>query len=295
MVVETRQQRRARERRESAQRQVAGGSQGGGDAKPPESLIRGWLTALGLPAALYGAGLCVLAFHFWLGFWIACLGAAWLLGDWLYVSRKESWRVRALISLVPLALGGLVLWLAFRPADLEISAVALDGNYAKDTMIAGIKWDSKYSDLRVTLQNSQNDPYANIDVTIRTDLSIAKAGSMNSLSQCQFNLDMPGIGLSGATLSIIDKQGRAVDSTPLFTPESEHVTATQYKIFCDKILPGEHLEFVIAVSPGLNLVGRKKPSWASVEVNYDAYGRTHNKTMQYCFEPACSSLPPQGS
>ncbi|MGO9773552.1 MAG: hypothetical protein ACLPSW_29220 [Roseiarcus sp.] len=296
MDSESRQQRRARERREKTQREneqlarLANNETG----KASEPLIRSWPITLGVPLGTYGAGLAVLSFHFWLGVWIAYLAALWLLIDWLFVSQKEKWPIRAVLALIPLAGAALVSWLAFRPAELEVSAFATDDVYNDGTVIAGIKWKNFYSNLRIVFDNKQNDQYTNLEAVIRTTLSIAKVGSLNAFSQCQSAIDTPGVEIAGATLTLLGTNGKPEESIPLFTPDSPNVFATQFKFVCDRILPNNHLEAVVAVSPGPAVTQRKKPSWVSIAVKYDAYGRTHSETKQYCFEPPCSIIPPQG-
>jgi hypothetical protein len=260
-------------------------------SKSKEPFYREWLVALGLPGVIYGTGLAVLAFHFWLGVVIGYLASAWFLLDWLVVSRRERTKTRVSVAAIPIGAALLVSWIAFRPAPIDIRAISLDGNYSDDTVIAGIKWKSKYSDARVILGNETSDQYTNIVLTLRTKLIIVTVGSLSPLSQCQSAPDLPGVSLNGASIVVHGKDGDT--SIPMFTPENGPIAATQYKVFCDKILSNERIELVVATESDL-LSGKKaersKPSWMSVDVEYDAYGRTHSKPAELCFAARCDDI-----
>ena len=257
-----------------------------------DSVFRLWSVALGLPAATYGTGLAVLTFHFWLGVVIAYAASIWFLVDWLVVSQKESTYSRLYVMSIPIASALLVTWIAFRPAPMDINALALKVNYRDDTTIAGIKWKDKYSDMRVTLRDDADDPYINIVIILRTDLLIANVGLLSQLSQCQWAPHFPGVVLSGASVTIsgIDKKGDI--SIPIFTPEDGPIAATQYKISCDKILPHDNMELIVALEPPpmSGTIERKSPSWVSITVEYDAYGRSHEKGVHECFTNVCNGI-----
>jgi hypothetical protein len=255
----------------------------------PDATWRGWSIALGIPAAVIGAGFAVLGFHFILGIFIGCVGSILLLLTSLYFSRKQSGAYRFVVSLVSFAFLGLFAWLWFRPASIEVTAISMSDGYESGTIIAGIKWDEVYSEARLIIENKSDSVYTEINAYVRTDLLITKIGSMNPNSHCQSAPLMP-FQITGATLGIVGKDKETPErALPLFTPESEGVRASQFKLHCDKLLPGEIIEAVVAL---VSSKERVPPKWISAEVEYDAFGRTRSALpLKRCFAEKCDPIP----
>jgi hypothetical protein len=253
-----------------------------------EPIFRQWMVALGVPSLLFGTGLVMMATSFQLGVVIAYVAAVWFLIDWGLVSYKEHPLKRVIVAFIPMACISLITWVAFRPTPLTIDIFPVDANYEDGSVIAGIKWKPIYSDVRILLGNSSSTSYTNVIVTLRTDEMIAGVGSANQLSQCQSAPDTPNFRFGGGVLKFPTKDSNAVSIPLMFD------MATQYKVFCDKLLPGSNLELVIAVAP--NIVSGQKwekhdPAWISMKVEYDAFGRSNGPIpFSKCFLDKCYNV-----
>ena len=118
-----------------------------------------------------GVGLCILA---WLFFIV----------DWFRVSRGMPNITKFFGTLVPNILLILVIWIAIRPAPLEISFDAPNMDYSEGSDLHGIKWISQYSELRITLANRTDNEYDNVDVFISTNISIAQIVTVGDHINC---------------------------------------------------------------------------------------------------------------
>lgn len=162
--------------------------------------------------------------------------------------------------------------------------------------VAGITWSDDYSDSRLVIENKSDSTYTEINAIIRTDLLIAKAGSMNPNSHCQAAAALP-FQLTGGYVAALGSDKRTVEhAVPMFTPEqAEHVRASQFRLRCDRILPGEVLEVVVATVPSLAagaFSGRIPPAWISAEVEYDAFWRTRSALpLRQCLTEKCGVIP----
>jgi hypothetical protein len=253
-------------------------------AKKAEPTFRAWAIPLAVPGVIFTAGLAVIPFHFLIGILITALGAISFLIDWLWFARKEHWRRQVFVALLPCAALMLPVWLWFRPAPLGVFVFRMDENYTDGQMVGGIKWRSDYGEVRVFLQNESGSQYTNIGAVILTDVLIAQIGFLNEFSQCKASY-YSKVPIGGA--GIKPESGTTI---PLF--ESGPVTATEYRIYCDKLLPGDKLESVIALVKGpLQNRYKARPSWISIDIEYDAFGRTRTIPIRQCLNSACKSIP----
>jgi hypothetical protein len=259
-----------------------------------EPLYRQWTVALGVPSVVFGTGIALMTVQFWFGVVIAYCGAGWFLIDWGLISYGKHPLARVAGAGVPIAMAAAISWIAFRPAPLSIEIYRVDANYEDGSVVAGIKWKSRYSDLRISLSNPSAGQYTNIVMTLRTDQMIAGVGSTNPISQCQSSAEFPGVRIGGATLNFPTKDG--IKSIPMFVPESGPVAATQYKITCDRIIAGESLELVVAVQPNI-VPGQRwektSPAWVSLIVEYDALIRPNRpQQIRKCLSDNCTNIQP---
>jgi hypothetical protein len=277
--------RRAEAKRVRQEKAAKAESLKGGPAKEPAASVRAWVVALGIPGVFFSAGLAVIPFHFWLGICAAYIGAAIFLIDWWIVSLNEHLSRRLLVSAIPVAAFLLISWLAFRPAPLDIIALLLDGNYSTGEMVAGIKWEPSYSEIRLVIRNGSSSQYTNLNVAIRTDIPMAKIGSLNEFSQCKSAAELPGVIIAAPTLTRHGEKGEPDVSIPL-----TNLAGNQFRLYCDKIIASNTLEAVIAIgAPDANR--KLKPSWISAEAEYEAYFRPNKKTITQCLTPPCRNIP----
>lgn len=282
MAEETRQQRRARERRNDG---AVRGSTAAAPLPLERKTIRAWHIALGIPAAFVVIGMSLAlagGAYFWPGIYFATAGIVWLLIDWCIFSKSLVFRTRLTGAIGTLIIAGLPCWMAFRPAPLSIFSIADNANYAAGQDIFGIKWNDSYSELRTIISNASSEQYRDVEILVRADLLIREIGS-NKGGACSFEPYLPGMFIGGPSLSSTDAQGRQIK---IPTPPN---TGNIFKILCDKIPPLGTIEIVAAVIPTIATPRvRTKPSWAFVQVSYLAFGRPETKTYTQCFIGRCS-------
>src|SRR3984893_12939576 len=192
-MCETRQQRRARERR-GEQRQL----------REPKG-IRDF--AVGIPLALVaiGIGLAMVGVsYFWPGLWVASCGLALLLIDWIVYSSEMTHTRRGLGAIAILTGSLSVSWLAIRPAPLDISARLMDGDYPEGIEISGIKWNNSFSDVRIDIVNDSQEPYYNFHAFFRTSILITQIGTQSKFSSC---IVAPVSSITVQNVQIMDRNG----------------------------------------------------------------------------------------
>jgi hypothetical protein len=134
-----------------------------------------------------------------------------------------------------------------------------NGDYSPGVTIAGMAWDSHFTDLRVVLTNPTDDDYENLDIDVQPDQWTYKAAL----------LDSPGCDLSplgGNMVSVATTKGGAtsVTTTPVGPGFDAHdnaggvfaVMATEfgYRIRCAKLsqhLTAKIVFAVVRISPEL--------------------------------------------
>jgi hypothetical protein len=275
----TRQQRRARERR--------------GEQRPlrvPKG-FRAYYFAVGTPLALVAIGMTLAMVgvsYFWLGIGAASCGLAWLLVDWIVYSSEMPLPRRVLGAIPILAVSFFVVWVSIRPAPLDISACVMDGDYPVGIEIAGIKWNNSFADVRVDIVDGSKEPYYNLHAFFRTNILIAKIGTKSKFSPC---IVAPVLPITVQSLQI--KDWNRNNTIPNPDESASILMAPVFQIYCEKIVPTDQVEIVMAVSAfdGRRSI-RVKPSWVSGAITYD--GLSHSRTMilSKCFDTSCKDIPP---
>jgi len=249
--------------------------------------IRAWHIAVGLPPAfLVGLGLTLIAMGpaaSLAGAWIAFTGVVWLLLDWWFFSKELPLAVRIVGAATTVAVGIVLSWVVFRPAPLTISSFLISENYADGTEIAGIKWSSKYSGFRTVLRNESDFQYTNVEFVIRTDVLIAAMGFNTKFSQCNAKSTGP-IEISGGSLGFRDKNGNAI-TIPLSFP-----MAHMYKVFCDKLLPHDPVEIVVATRRDLVRGGFDAASAIAIRGSFEAFLRNRSFDEHACLIQGCTPV-----
>lgn len=101
-------------------------------------------------------------------------------------------------TLIPNILLVLAIWLAFRPSPLEISFKSPNLDYSEGSDLHGIKWISPYSESTITLANQTDNEYDNVDIFVRTNISIAQIATVgdhiNCVSAPDLRFDMVAFG-----------------------------------------------------------------------------------------------------
>ena len=236
------------ERRRAEERAAAAARRGAQAIKKeppkPASGGRAWLIRLAIPSLAYAAGLAVLGIQFGLGILIAALSAGWFFLDWWFVdSRGLGWPVRLFVSTFPAALLGLVGWLWFRPAPINLSFEVTPGPYATGTTVAGIKFTDKESDLRVYLSNDTDADYENLDVKISTNTAIVAGATEYDLGKCTFEVASV---LANASVRLTLPNGKSfMAPVPL---KGGYVAGPWIQVRCDKLARRSKIEVIVATA-----------------------------------------------
>jgi hypothetical protein len=85
-----------------------------------------------------------------------------------------------------------MIWAIWVPNSIALDLDSTSGNYSIDTDIYGIKWQLNYTELTVILDNRSDNDLTNIDIKLRTDLtivSVAVAPGINSCTSGQIQTD----------------------------------------------------------------------------------------------------------
>jgi hypothetical protein len=267
MAEETKQQRRARERREGA---VLGATRPTRHVGEKRS-VRVWYIAVGIPTGFVFLGSTLLAMgpaYFTLGACIAYIGIAWLLFDWWFFSRELTLELRLAGTLGTLVIGGIISWVVFRPAPISISFLRITESYADGVDISGIKWSSKYSGFRAVLRNDSNYSYSDIEFLIRTDVMIAAIGFNTKFNNCAAKSTLGAIEISGASIAPNGK-----NAIPLDLP-----MADMFKIVCNKLLPHDPVEIILATRR--NIVGGGFDAASAVAIRGSFVGFLQSKSLE---------------
>jgi hypothetical protein len=259
-------------------------------------IVGSWHRTRGLvPYFLVGAGVAMTVAgvtFFWPGVAVAYVGLGWLLVQ-LWVERidleSSEWIRHVAIFVVGF---GFVSWLAFRPAPMMITAEPLENNYLPDAEIAGIKWNPAYYELRIHLINASKELYSNLNILLRTDLFIHNIGFMTYSNECfagvealvkDMTFTITGVNRPDLTIPLQDKDSYG----------------SIFHIHCGKVFANEGLEFVAAIVSQTMKAGqhsgglfdpRTKPSWLTMKIQYDGFGRTNYRDFLECFVGDCANI-----
>jgi hypothetical protein len=230
--------------------------------------------------------------YFWGAIAALSVGAAWLLADWIVYSRDKGEVPRVLCTIAILLFGGWIDWVAFRPAPLDITTELRVENYMEGQKIHGIEWHSGYSEVRIHIANGTQENYNNLDAYFRTNKSIANAGIKQDFSSCTWAPE----SVPDVSLHTKDKNGNDIGTVVPDDSASSHAVPV-IRVHCDKLVPGDQIDIVLAVVfPGDVAGGEKhgRPSWVTGTVKYEGLGQYRETPPIYkCFDAECKDgLPP---
>jgi hypothetical protein len=127
----------------------------------------------------------------------------------------------------------------FLRLPLDIGSRNPDADYPDNTAIAGINWNRKFADLRVTISNDTEYDYTNLNLLLKPKEPVVYVAQVTTL---------PGV-------SILRESD--VKSTDLFlvnpsTQERQRIpnewfaSTGGFRVECDRLPPHEHIEIVLA-------------------------------------------------
>ncbi len=161
-------------------------------------------------------------------------------------------------------------------------------------MIHGIEWQDYYLEGRITLMNRTNQQYSNLDMLVKSNLSIAQIGFISQFSKCT-------AGAWPVNPEMLLEGTDAVGKKMTLVPRPSPVLAPMYRIQCDKISGFDQIGIMIAIininptvngKPPATLFGpRPRPNWMIPSIAFDALGQRYYGVFTKCFIGACPQMP----
>jgi hypothetical protein len=140
-----------------------------------------------------------------------------------------------------------------RPAPLTLfAATPQAAAYLPDTNVAGIKWKSSYSDLRLNISNPTSRDYLQLDATVRTDLIIMEVAQITGIANCKVipypnDPDAPHKFMLVDGSILISSPRRPRLEIPLLLGPGPFPSES-YRLLCNRLPPQSSLQFVFAVA-----------------------------------------------
>lgn len=167
---------------------------------------------------------------------------------------------------------------------IQVMARINPWDYQNDTKIAGIKWQSGFSDVRILVANATSEDFTNVDILIQPETGIAKAAVISAFARCDI---APAINAPYPVALMIGKDGKVLASHP---EESEAETIIPiYRAHCEKLPPNTQIEIVIATAIPMDVdaVGsifnphRRDPKWVDVKATYKVSAETRTDSHHF--------------
>jgi hypothetical protein len=178
----------------------------------------------------------------------------------------------------------LLVYLVVRPAPIILSGDVSANTYESGANVHGIVWNDVYSEAVIRVANESGAVYSNVDMTVKTDLTIAQIAIEYNYASCTSHPNMDGMEL---TLF-----GQTSDGKEIAIPPAAGISpyVPTYRIICENLVPNSEIRIDIAMIH-MNLFIERKgpdkalPKVASISISYDAYLRSRNADRTFCFDP----------
>jgi len=209
--------------------------------------LSGWVTKHGLSAAERIGRSVVLV--------VGCFG-----GVFLYARHFWPLPPTALSAQAPAPIQSHALRHDVLPS-LEISAhlQADRAPYSDGTIVAGIRWNKLYEDVRINLSSGANE-LVDVDGIIGLDTQIGAMGQLSNFpGSCTSTPLYPGDEPPEFWLGGKDKHGKST-SLPVIPNPGATQTSPEYRFHCDRILARSTLQFVVASIKINEVINRMCPS-----------------------------------
>ena len=248
--------------------------------------VRGYVALLGIPALVFAVCMTMTGYsNFTAGIIGSGAAALWFLIDWWLLSRSLPIYRRALGMLLGLAGLATVAYIGLLDAPIVVSWRLVPNSYPVGTKIAGVSWADNLTAMQTYISNETDNDYSNIDISIRTDLTILGLDAKSPFSSCTVKMDGP---IKAAELYGVDENGKNITiPVPMNEPGS---MGSVFRIRCDKLVAGREIELTTALA-AVSLRNtepvspiKTKPAWAKMTVQYEGRGRTRKPPQYYkCF------------
>jgi hypothetical protein len=241
--------------------------------------------------SLGGAGLMEGISFSWSAFFVASGLVLLIIDPWIeptLLDHSVLWRIGCSLFFAAL-LFLFANFVVFLPSPLNVRARDYNNDYSPDTVIAGIKWESEYSDLRLVFENPTDNAYKNLDVTIEPGVFVVAEAQTTNLSGVQvFNTDrgqdIPSISQTDA------KTGR-----PSYVKQGDYVLYSQaVRVLCETLPKHTEFEVVLALDNPPNGTSKTRPPFGGprtpskvviINGTYESKaGRPHKLSQAYPVE-----------
>lgn len=173
-----------------------------GDSKDSPSRVVWFLRLIGV-ATVFG-GFAVIPFFFWTGTIIIWIGFSECIVEGCRdptLTNGPLWRQVCFLGVMFLLYDIFTIAVVFPSSPMILKSFAmLEGNYPDGVTIAGIEWNSHFTDLRVIVDNPSANDYHNVDLFVYPDTLVNKASMVQQSPGCEITLLSEG-GLTVATVN----------------------------------------------------------------------------------------------
>ena len=209
--------------------------------KPKLSRFLRWMRGAGTAAILFGWSGTLLTDWFWTGVVIFYAGVSWLVLD---LWRDPEWSLHNWLRIGITSLLGVIAiafsWaIVFTPSPLSVVATITNASYPPDTKIADINFRPEFTELRVSVENSSNRNYEDLDLLIQPTTPIAKIAQ---------NTKVPNVSFAKVhetpTTVLMDSKTNQTAAIPFVLL----ATDAGYKMRCPHLSAHEAIEIIIALA-----------------------------------------------
>jgi hypothetical protein len=200
-----------------------------------------WLRVAGVAGQVFGwAGLAWGGPLFWFGSPLFYISLACLCLDLCYEPNLRP-RTKIIATLVFILFAGVLSWkLIFVGAPLDVSAFVTDGDWPLGTTIADIPFRPEFTELRVSIRNSSDRSYDDLNIVVRPDVAVAGIGQTSNIPGVSFE-DKNGLNTRMLEVNTQTNQSKVVPLILLATDAG-------YRIRCPHLQSGAAIEIVLAIA-----------------------------------------------
>jgi hypothetical protein len=224
-------------------------------SESPEKVF-GYLRAIGIVGVLWTAATAILPYYFRSAVGLIYVTAFVGLAD-LYIEKALPKALKIVgASLIVVATGLFTYAVVVVSDELFVSAYAMHNEYSPGTVIAGIPWDPRFTDLRVVADNKSNDYLQNVGLEIWTQNEwIYQAKILDGPTTCELNLYEGGEFIKmtsrlqkGGTESVkATRAGNGVDFHDSLGNQFTTVATKSYRLFCSAVPPKMSIQITLAL------------------------------------------------
>jgi hypothetical protein len=241
---------------------------------------------LGIPGILLGLGPAMIAFNFWVGATISTVAAVLLIYLFFHLFGRNELRKRKIGISVTVLGYGVILWAIWVPNSVSPLVYIEDAKFKEGEELYDIKWKEQFYFMSLILSNNSNNYMTNLDIYVRTDLTIATIGIAPGINSCSKETVLPGIFATIGITKPTDGTGNAV---PML--EQGKMSATMWRLRCERLSGNSKLEIILPIINNAPAMDRKKPAWAKVWVSAMAGYRPFSFPYEECFIKPCHRIP----